>query len=92
MSLVASLSIATTASAAKYAGIVVDAKTGKELWSFNVGTGIVAPPVSWEQDGEQMIAVTAGWGGAVPLWGGDVAKRVNYLEQGGSVWVFKLHK
>jgi hypothetical protein len=31
-------------------------------------------------------------GGAVPLWGGDVAKRVNYLEQGGSVWVFKLHK
>jgi len=28
----------------------------------------------------------------VPLWGGDVAKRVNYLEQGGSVWVFKLHK
>ncbi len=70
----------------------VDDKTGKELWSFNVGTGIVAPPVTWEQDGEQMIAVTAGWGGAVPLWGGDVAKRVNYLEQGGSVWVFKLHK
>ncbi|MBT9523344.1 MAG: PQQ-dependent methanol/ethanol family dehydrogenase [Dechloromonas sp.] len=70
----------------------VDAKTGKELWSFQTGTGIVAPPVSWEQDGEQMIAVTTGWGGAVPLWGGDVAKRVNFLEQGGSVWVFKLHK
>jgi len=70
----------------------LDAKTGKELWSFQVGTGIVAPPITWEQDGEQYIAVTAGWGGAVPLWGGDVAKRVNYLEQGGSVWVFKLHK
>jgi len=70
----------------------LDAKTGKELWSFNVGTGIVAPPITWQQDGEQYIAVTAGWGGAVPLWGGDVAKRVNYLEQGGSVWVFKLHK
>jgi len=70
----------------------VDAKTGKELWSFQTGTGIVAPPVTWEQDGEQMIAVTTGWGGAVPLWGGDVAKRVNFLEQGGSVWVFKLHK
>jgi hypothetical protein len=40
----------------------------------------------------KMIAVTTGWGGAVPLWGGDVAKRVNFLEQGGSVWVFKLHK
>jgi alcohol dehydrogenase (cytochrome c) len=70
----------------------VDAKTGKELWSFQTGTGIVAPPISWEQDGEQYISVTSGWGGAVPLWGGDVAKRVNYLEQGGSVWVFKLHK
>jgi alcohol dehydrogenase (cytochrome c) len=70
----------------------VDAKTGKELWSFQTGTGIVAPPVTWEQDGEQMVAVATGWGGAVPLWGGDVAKRVNYLEQGGSVWVFKLHK
>ena len=28
----------------------------------------------------------------LPLWGGDVAKKVNYLEQGGSVWVFKLMK
>lgn len=69
-----------------------DAKTGKEVWSFNVGTGIVAPPVTWEQDGEQYVGVAAGWGGAVPLWGGDVAKKVNFLNQGGSMWVFKLHK
>ena len=69
-----------------------DAKTGKELWSFQVGTGIVAPPITWEQDGEQYVAVTAGWGGAVPLWGGDVAKKVSYLNQGGSMWVFKLMK
>jgi alcohol dehydrogenase (cytochrome c) len=68
-----------------------DAKTGKEVWSFNVGTGIVAPPISWEQDGEQYIGVAAGWGGAVPLWGGDVAKKVSFLNQGGSMWVFKLH-
>ncbi|ANQ86138.1 PQQ-dependent methanol/ethanol family dehydrogenase [Azoarcus olearius] len=70
----------------------LDAKTGKELWSFQTGSGVVAPPVTWEQDGEQYIAVVSGWGGAVPLWGGDVAQRVNFLEQGGSVWVFKLHK
>ncbi|MBU0601310.1 MAG: methanol/ethanol family PQQ-dependent dehydrogenase [Gammaproteobacteria bacterium] len=67
-----------------------DAKTGKEVWSFQVGTGIVAPPITWEQDGEQYIAVSAGWGGAVPLWGGEVAKKVNTLNQGGSMWVFKL--
>lgn len=69
-----------------------DAKTGKELWQFQTGSGVVAPPVTWEENGEQFIAVVSGWGGAVPLWGGDVAKRVNFLEQGGSVWVFKLSK
>ena len=55
-------------------------------WSVSA----VAPPVTWQQDGEQYVSVVSGWGGAVPLWGGDVAKKVNYLEQGGMVWVFKL--
>ena len=73
-------------------GVVQSAKTGKEVWSFQVGTGIVAPPITWDQDGEQYVAVTAGWGGAVPLWGGDVAKKVSYMNQGGSMWVFKLMK
>ncbi|HSV71419.1 MAG TPA: PQQ-dependent methanol/ethanol family dehydrogenase [Methylibium sp.] len=67
-----------------------DAKTGKVVWQFQTGSGIVAPPVTWDMDGEQYVAVVSGWGGAVPLWGGDVAKKVNYLEQGGSIWVFKL--
>jgi alcohol dehydrogenase (cytochrome c) len=54
-------------------------------------SGVVAPPVTW--DGRRAVRGRGlGWGGAVPLWGGDVAKKVNYLEQGGSVWVFKLHK
>jgi len=69
-----------------------DAKTGKELWKFQTGSGIVAPPITWEQDGEQYISVVSGWGGAVPWWGGDVAQKVSFLEQGGSVWTFKLAK
>lgn len=68
----------------------VDAKTGKELWKFQTGSGVVAPPVTWQEGDTQYVAVVSGWGGAVPLWGGEVAKKVNYLEQGGSVWVFKL--
>ncbi len=69
-----------------------DAKTGKIVWKFQTGSGVVAPPITWQDKGEQYVAVVSGWGGAVPLWGGDVAKKVNYLEQGGSVWVFKLMK
>ena len=70
----------------------LDASSGKELWKFQTGSGIVAPPITWEDNGTQYVAVVSGWGGAVPLWGGDVAKKVNFLEQGGSVWVFKLVK
>ncbi len=70
----------------------IDDATGEILWKFNTGTGIVASPVTWEQDGEQWIAITAGWGGAVPLWGGDVAAIVKDFNQGGSVWAFKLPK
>ena len=69
-----------------------DATTGKVVWQFQTGSGVVAPPVTWTQDGEQYISVVSGWGGAVPLWGGEVAKKVNFLEQGGSVWTFKLMK
>ena len=69
-----------------------DAKTGEELWKFQTGSGIVGIPVTWEMDGEQYVAVPSGWGGAVPLWGGEVANRVSYLNQGGMLWVFKLHK
>ncbi|WCT73205.1 methanol/ethanol family PQQ-dependent dehydrogenase [Sphingomonas naphthae] len=69
-----------------------DAKTGKELWKFQTGSGVVGSPVTWEQDGEQFVAVMSGWGGAVPLWGGEVAKAVQHINQGGALWVFKLPK
>ncbi|MFM2372253.1 MAG: hypothetical protein RIS85_1975 [Pseudomonadota bacterium] len=69
-----------------------DAKTGAELWKFQTGSGVVGSPITWEQDGEQYVAVMSGWGGAVPLWGGEVAKTFKEISQGGSLWVFKLPK
>ncbi|UJW83552.1 PQQ-dependent methanol/ethanol family dehydrogenase [Hydrogenophaga sp. SL48] len=69
-----------------------DAKTGKVVWQFQTGSGVVAPPITWTEGGEQYVSVVSGWGGAVPLWGGEVAKKVNFLEQGGSVWTFKIAK
>jgi alcohol dehydrogenase (cytochrome c) len=38
----------------------VDAKTGKNLWRYNLGAGVNAPPVSYEVNGQQYIAVAAG--------------------------------
>jgi alcohol dehydrogenase (cytochrome c) len=37
-----------------------DAKTGKLLWHFTAGAGCNAPPVSYELDGKQYIAVACG--------------------------------
>ena len=58
----------------------MDASTGKELWKYQTGSGIVAPPITWSDGTTQYVAVVSGWGGAVPLWGGDVAKKVSFLE------------
>ena len=72
--------------------IALDAESGDVLWSFQTGSGIVGQPITWEQDGEQYVAIISGWGGAVPLWGGEVAKAVQHINQGGALWVFKLPK
>lgn len=72
--------------------IAFDDETGEQLWSFQTGSGVIGQPVTWEQDGEQYLTVISGWGGAVPLWGGEVAKKVNYLNQGGLLWTFRLPK
>ncbi|WP_207952019.1 PQQ-dependent methanol/ethanol family dehydrogenase [Pseudomaricurvus alcaniphilus] len=70
----------------------LNAKTGEVEYKFNTGSGIVGSPITWEQDGEQYLSVVSGWGGAVPLWGGEVAKKIKNLNQGGTVWTFKLPK
>ena len=70
--------------------LALDDETGEVLWSFQTGSGIVGQPITWEMDGEQYVTIVSGWGGAVPLWGGEVANRVNYLNQGGMVWTFRL--
>lgn len=72
--------------------LALNAKTGEVLYKFNTGSGIVGSPISWEMDGEHYISVLSGRDGAVLLWGGDVAKRIKNLNQGGSVWTFKLPK
>ncbi len=72
--------------------IAFDATSGEIVYRFQTGSGIVSSPITWEQGGEQYLTIVSGWGGAVPLWGGEVAKTVKKFNQGGTVWTFKLPK
>jgi len=37
-----------------------NAKTGKLLWRYNLGAGVNAPPITYQVNGEQYVAVAAG--------------------------------
>jgi quinohemoprotein ethanol dehydrogenase len=41
-----------------------DATTGKRLWRFNAGLGIIARPISYAVGGKQYVSVLVGWGGS----------------------------
>ena len=41
------------------------ADTGKELWTFNAQRGVMAGPVTFRANGEQYVAVLAGYGGSM---------------------------
>jgi PQQ-dependent dehydrogenase (methanol/ethanol family) len=47
--------------------IAASATTGDVKWRYNTQVGVIAAPVSYAIDGEQYIAVAAGWGGATGL-------------------------
>ena len=69
-----------------------NAQTGAKLWSIDLKTGILAPAMSYEIDGQQYIALLAGWGGA----GGLAAFRdpktalARFQTNQGRLFVFKL--
>jgi alcohol dehydrogenase (cytochrome c) len=38
----------------------LNAQTGEKLWHYNLGAGVNAPPITYEVNGVQYIAVAAG--------------------------------
>lgn len=48
------------------------ADTGKQLWSFPTQTGVIAAPIAYAVDGEQYVAILAGWGGVWDVAGGKL--------------------
>jgi len=45
-----------------------DAATGKRLWQFYAGEGIVGAPMTFSAKGKQYVSVLSGYGGAVAAW------------------------
>jgi quinohemoprotein ethanol dehydrogenase len=66
-----------------------DALTGKQKWRFYTQTGVVAAPITYELDGEQFIAIAAGWGGIYALFAGGVMP-TGSIANIGRVMVFRL--
>jgi hypothetical protein len=63
--------------------MALDARSGRLLWQFQTGSGIIGSPITYELDGRQYLAVPSGG------IGGDM--EFYYTEpRAGNLWVFAL--
>jgi alcohol dehydrogenase (cytochrome c) len=70
----------------------LDAKTGKELWKFNAGSGISQAPMTYTLDGKQYLAVVSGRTLSIPAFFGAYGeKMVDASPEGGTLYVFALN-
>ena len=67
--------------------MAVDADTGKKLWQFQTGSGIIGLPVTWERNGVQYVSIVSGGGGVWALLGDE---RMAKVPAGGSLWTFAV--
>ena len=66
--------------------VAFDAFNGDQLWSKNLNTGIIAPPMTYMIDGEQYITIPVGWGGAY----GNGNKHTEQINPG-TIYTFKIN-
>ncbi len=70
--------------------LALDAKSLKKLWSFNTGGGISAPPMTFEVDGKQYIALLVGQGGAWDKWFIEATPELKKIAPSSVLYVFSL--
>ncbi len=70
--------------------VAVDAWTLAELWRYETGVGVNAPPISYAAGGKQYIAILAGKGGAMHQWFRGAAPHLANLPGGSTLYVFSL--
>ncbi len=66
------------------------ADSGKQLWSYPTQTGIIAAPMTYRIDGEQYVAILAGWGGVWDITAGVLAAKSGHTPNISRLIVFKL--
>lgn len=66
------------------------ADNGARLWSAETQSGVVAAPVTYTVNGEQYVAVLAGWGGVFPLATGEIARHYGRPQNVPRMLAFKL--
>ncbi|MGH1419143.1 MAG: PQQ-dependent dehydrogenase, methanol/ethanol family [Hyphomicrobiaceae bacterium] len=69
----------------------LDAKTGKELWKFQTGSGIHAAPITYSVGGKQYVAVVSGRQRSMPSFFGKIGKKMAVTPEGGTLFVFALN-
>jgi alcohol dehydrogenase (cytochrome c) len=68
-----------------------DVRNGDVLWETRLGTSVQGFPVTFEADGEQYIAISAGVGGGSPRGvPRAVTPEIRHPENGNALYVFKL--
>ena len=68
----------------------LDARTLKELWSFNTGGGVNAPPMTFTSDGKQYVAILVGQGGAWDKWFIDATPELKAVRPSSALYVFSI--
>jgi quinohemoprotein ethanol dehydrogenase len=54
------------------------ADNGDPLWRFPLGLGIAAPPITYQIDGRQYVALLVGWGSIMASLGGEEAASLGW--------------
>jgi len=86
----------TTAGGLLFAGyaegqiVALDAETLEELWRFETGSAVNAPPMTFSSNGKQYIAIEVGLGGAWPQWFVSATPELKSQVPSNVLYVFEL--
>ncbi|MCC7548632.1 MAG: PQQ-dependent dehydrogenase, methanol/ethanol family [Burkholderiales bacterium] len=70
--------------------VALDAETLQELWKFETGSAINAPPMTFMSNGKQYVAIEVGLGGAWPQWFVSATPELKTQVPSNMLYVFEL--